>query len=104
MIEFPKTNNYVEVVPCVHAKLPLKLTSRVAIWVESERPEASAYHLQHPYNDKSFTAIKYINDNLYYLDWHNSKYYTSLELQVNTPIGLGLGTHQAPSVDAAFIP
>jgi len=36
--------------------------------------------------------------------WHNGKYYTSLELQVNTPIGLGLRMHQASLINTTFIP
>ena len=62
VVEFSEIEDSVEVVPQVRADLPFVLTRKAAIWVESEQPEASAYHLHHPYNDKSFLAIEYIND------------------------------------------
>ena len=68
MVEFSDTEEPVKVVPCVRANLLFVFTGGVAVWVESERPEASAYYLWHPYNNRSFPAVKFINGNWYYLD------------------------------------
>lgn len=76
------------------------LTSKVAIWVESEQPRASAYHLHYLYNDKTFPTVEYINNEWFYLDWNLRKYYTKLLSQITTPLSFGLGTHQAPFIDA----
>jgi hypothetical protein len=102
--EFSETEDSVEVVPQVRADLPFMLTGKAAIWVESEQPEASAYHLCHPYNDKSFLAIEYINDQWYYLDWNYGRYYTGPLSYITTPISLGLGTLQASVVNVALLP
>jgi len=72
--------------------------------VESEQPAASAYHLRHPYNDKSFPAIKYINDQWYYLDWNLGKYYTKPLSYITMPISLGLEICQAPAVNVSLFP
>ncbi len=103
MVEFLDTEEPVEVVPHVRANLSFTFTGGVAVWVESERPEASAYHLWHPYNDRSFPAVEFINGNWYYLDWNNGKYYTGPQSRITTPIGLGLGTCEAPSINATLL-
>jgi len=104
VVEFSKTEDSVEVVPRVRADLPFMLTRKAAIWVELEQPEASAYHLCYLYNDKSFPAIEYINDQWYYLDWNHRRYYTGPLFYITTPISLGLGTLQAPAVNVALLP
>jgi hypothetical protein len=88
----------------VRADLPFTLTRKATIWVESKQPEASAYHLRHPYNDKSFPAIEYINNQWYYLDWNCGRYYTGPLSYIMTPISLDLGTLQAPVVNIALLP
>jgi len=99
VVDFPGTKEAVKLVPWVKADLPFTLTRKTAIWIESERPEASTYHLQHPYYDKSFPAIKYINNQWYYLDWNKGKYYTRPLSYISTPISLGLGTFQTLVID-----
>ena len=102
MVEFSKTKDLVEVVPQVRADLPFMLTGMSALWVESKQPAASVYHLHHPYNDKSFLAIEYINDQWYYLDWNLRKYYTKPLSYITIPISLSLGMCQAPTVNIAL--
>jgi hypothetical protein len=84
--------------------LPLALTRQAAVWVDSERPEASAYHLRHLHNDISFLVIEYINDEWYYLNWNRGKYYTGPLLLITMPISLSLGTTDTPSVAAVLLP
>ncbi len=88
----------------MRADLPFVLTGKATIWVELERLEASAYHLCHPYNVKSFLAVEYINDQWYYLDWNHRRYYTGPLLYITMPISLGLGTLQTPAINIALFP
>ena len=104
MVDFPDTEDPIEVVPQTRADLPLALTGRAAVWVDSKWPEASTYHLRHPHNDISFPAIEYINDEWYYLNWNRGKYYTGPLSLITMPISLGLGTTDAPSVAAVLLP
>jgi len=76
VVEFPENGEPVEVSPQSYTDLPLLLMGWAAIWVQSEKPKASTYHLCHSYNDHSFPAIEYINHDWYYLDWDNKQYYT----------------------------
>jgi hypothetical protein len=71
--------------------------------VELKQLKASAYHLRHLYNDKSFPTIEYINNQWYYLDWNCRRYYTGPLSYITTPISLGLGTLQAPAVNIALL-
>ena len=103
MIEFPENGEAVEVVPWVRPNLPFALIGCVAVWIESEQPEASAYHLHHPYDDKSFPAVEYINDTWYYLNWHQGQYYVEPSLQISTLISLRLGTKEAPAIDTTLL-
>jgi len=68
VVEFLDIEEPIKVVPHVRANLLFMFTGGVAVWVESERPKASAYHLQHPYNDRSFPTVEFINGDWYYLD------------------------------------
>jgi len=92
VINFPNIGEPVEVVPHAKANLPLMLTRFATIWIESERPEASGYHLCCPSNDESFPTIEYINNSWFYLDWNLGKYYTKLHSQIAMPINFGLNT------------
>ncbi len=56
-----------EVVPRVCADLPLSITGNAMTWLESDRPEASAYHLKFLEDTQSRPAIEYINDKWHYL-------------------------------------
>jgi len=103
VIEFPKNGEVVEVVPRVRPDLPFALVGRVAVWIESERPEVSAYHLHHPYNNKSFPAVEYFNDTWYYLNWHQGQYYVEPSSQISMPISLRLKTNKAPVIDATLL-
>jgi hypothetical protein len=104
VIDFLDTEGLVEIVPQTRADLPSTLIGGTAIWVESEQPATSAYHLCHPYNDKSLLAIEYINNRWYYLNWDRGKYYTEPSSYIPIPISLGLGTFQAPAAHALKIP
>ena len=61
VVLFSNADKFVEVVPQIKPNLPLTLTGWAAVWVESERPGSSTYHLRYPYNDESFPIIEYIN-------------------------------------------
>ncbi len=61
VVLFSNADEFVEVVLRTKPDLPLMLTGWATIWVESERPGSSMYHLHYPYNDESFSIIEYIN-------------------------------------------
>jgi hypothetical protein len=75
-VNFPDTEESIEVVPQERADLPHMLTGLAAVWVESEGLETNTYHLRHSYDDKNFPAIEYINKDWFYLNWNKGKYYT----------------------------
>src|SRR6266851_979957 len=92
-----------EVVPRVRADLPLSITSNAATWLESNRPEASAYHLKFLEDTKSRPTIEYINDEWHYLMWDCTRYYTTPHSWIAAPLNFGLGTHHAPSIEALLL-
>ena len=51
----------------MHTDLPLSITGNAVTWLESDRPEASAYHLKFLEDTQSRPAIEYINDKWHYL-------------------------------------
>ena len=104
VVLFSNTDEFVEVVPRIKPDLPLALTRQATIWVESERPGSSVYHLCYPYNDESFPVIEYINQEWFYLSWSLGKFYTKPLTQIITPLSLGLGTYQTPLVKALYLP
>ena len=77
VIEFPDKGTPIKVIPHAYTDLLVSLTGDAAIWILSKKREASAYHLKNPTNSQSVHAIKYINDDWYYLQWREGKYYTT---------------------------
>ena len=73
-----------------------------AVWIDLAQINASAYHLHYLYNNQSFPPIEYINNNWYYLNWDNRRYYTKPRSQIDTPMSFSLGTHLTPSIEAVF--
>ncbi len=82
--------------------LPLSLIGWAAVWIDLAQINASAYHLHYLYNNQSFPPIEYINNNWYYLNWDNRRYYTKPHSQIDTPMSFSLGTHLTPSIEAVF--
>jgi len=58
------------------ANLPLSITSSTMVWVDSATLGATAYYLCDLSNNHNFPAIKYLNNDWYYLHWCNEKYYS----------------------------
>jgi len=59
--------------------------------------------LHYLYNDESFPAIKYINNDWFYLSWNLRKYYTNPLSQITTPLSFRLGTYQTLLVEVLSV-
>ncbi len=87
----------------MHADLSLSITSNTVTWLESNRPEASAYHLKLSEDTQDHPAIEYINDKWHYLMWDCDHYYTTPYSQIAAPLSFSLGTHHAPLIEASLL-
>jgi hypothetical protein len=99
IVDFDGDNNLIEVTPRTKGNLPSSITGRAAVWVTSEVPGATAYHLRNPLDNYNFLAIEYLNDQWYYLHWCKERYYTKSLSQIQNPINLGLETCSAPAIE-----
>ncbi len=103
VVEFLEDRSPVEVVPRMCGNLPLSITGHAATWLESDRPEASAYHLKFSEDTRSCPAIEYINDKWHYLMWDHARYYTTPHSRIAAPLNFGLGTCYASSIEVSLL-
>ena len=87
----------------MHTDLPLSITGNAVTWLESDRPEASAYHLKFSEDIQSRPAIEYINDEWHYLTWDRTCYYTTPHSRIAAPLNFGLETCHAPLIEASLL-
>jgi hypothetical protein len=102
VVNFHEQSHPIQVEPRVHANLLISLTSKAAIWISTEPKELSAYHLRDSTDPRKLSAVKYINDNWYFLTRTDRKYY--IDKQITTLRELGLGNIYASILQSIDVP